>query len=129
MTAREIIEAYYVHANAGNWDAWCDLFADNQVMDEQLAGHIESLETLRGMMKGMGDAYAVFQNHPKQILVDGDKAAVVSHISARAAKYPDDAIEAEVMNYFEITDGKISYMANFHDSRPFKPFLDQIAGQ
>ena len=128
MNVKEIIETYYVHANNGDWMAWCDLFHENQVMDEQLAGHIESLATLREMMKGMGAAYASFQNHPKQILVDGNKAAVVSHISARAAKYPDAPIEAEVMNYFEIADGKIKYMANFHDSRPFKPFLDQISG-
>ena len=29
------------------------------------------------------------------------------------------------MNYFRIRDGKIVYMANFHDSVPFGPFLDQ----
>jgi hypothetical protein len=33
-------------------------------------------------------------------------------------------IEANVMNYFRFSkDGKIAYMANFHDSRPFKPVL------
>ena len=127
MTNREVIEQYYVHANNGDWMAWCDLFTDDQVMDEQLAGHIKGLSTLRDMMKGMGKAYGVFQNVPKQILVDGDKAASVSHISARAAQFPDDPIEAEVMNYFELENGKIKYMSNFHDSRPFKPFLDQLA--
>jgi ketosteroid isomerase-like protein len=129
MTPREIIEAYYKHANAGEWMAWCDLFADDQEMDEQLAGHISGLPTLRDMMKGMGAAYAKFQNVPKQILVDGDHGAVVSHISARAAKYPDEPIEADVMNYFRFKDGKIVYMANFHDSKPFAPFLRQISGQ
>ena len=127
MTVREIIETYYLHANNGDWTAWCDLFHDDQVMDEQLAGHIEGLSILREMMAGMGEAYAVFQNKPKHILVDGNKAASVSHVSARAAAYPDTPIEAEVMNYFEIEDGKIKYMSNYHDSAPFKPFLDQIA--
>jgi hypothetical protein len=47
----------------------------------------------------------------------------VSHISA--ANAGGEPIEANVMNYFKITDGKISYMANFHDSRPFAPFLNQ----
>jgi ketosteroid isomerase-like protein len=129
MSNRAIIEQYYKHANAGNWKAWCDLFADDMVMDEQLAGHIEGLATLRPMMDGMGEAYAKFQNVPKSILVDGDQGAVVSHISARAAKYPDQPIEAEVMNYFRFKDGKITYMANFHDSRPFKPFLKQIGAE
>jgi ketosteroid isomerase-like protein len=125
MGTKEIIEKYYVHANAGEWSKWCDLFADDMIMDEQIAGHIEKLSTLRPMMNGMGDAYAKFQNVPKQIIVNGDEAAVVSHISALASKHPDKPIEANVMNYFRIENGKIAYMANFHDTVPFKPFLDK----
>ena len=127
MDNRQIIEEYYRTANTGDWMAWCDLFADDQVMDEQLAGHIEGLDVLRGMMKGMGSNYAVFQNVPKHILVNGDEGAVVSHISARAMKYQDEPIEAEVMNYFRFKNGKIAYMANFHDSKPFAPFLRQFS--
>jgi ketosteroid isomerase-like protein len=48
---------------------------------------------------------------------------VVSHISA--ANAAGEAIEAEVTNYFEFRDGKIAYMANFHDTRPFDPFVNQ----
>ena len=99
MTTNQVIDRYYETANAGDWDAWCDLFTDDMVMDEQLAGHIESLATLRPMMGGMGRAYSKFQNVPKHIVVNGDEAAVVSHISAaNAAGVP---IEAEVMNYFQ----------------------------
>jgi ketosteroid isomerase-like protein len=126
MTTKELIDKYYEYANAGDWNAWCDLFTDDMVMDEQLAGHIEGLATLRPMMAGMGKAYSRFQNVPKRIIVSGDEAAVVSHISAsNAAGVP---IEAEVMNYFRIKNGKIAYMANFHDSVPFKPFLEQDLG-
>lgn len=123
MEPREIINNYYEHANAGNWDAWCDLFAENMVMDEQLAGHIEGLATLRPMMGGMSKAYSKFQNVPKHILVDGNEGAVVSHISA--ANAAGESIEADVMNYFRFENGKIAYMANFHDSKPFAPFLNQ----
>ena len=122
-TTAQVIDRYYETANAGDWDAWCDLFTDDMVMDEQLAGHIESLATLRPMMAGMGRAYSRFQNVPKHIVVNGDEAAVVSHISA--ANAAGDPIEANVMNYFRMRDGKIAYMANFHDSVPFRPFLDQ----
>lgn len=124
MKVKEIIEKYYEYANAGSWDKWCDLFSDNVVMDEQIAGRIETLATLRPMMAGMETAYKKFQNQAKHILVDGNQAAVVSHISALAAKHPDIPIEAEVMNYFRIENGKIAYMANFHDKVPFKPFLN-----
>ena len=121
MTPRETIDAYYRRANAGDWDKWCDLFADDMVMDEQLAGHIEGLAVLRPMMGGMKRMYSRFQNVPKHIVVSGDEGAVVSHISA--ASPGDDEIEANVMNYFRFRNGKIAYMANFHDSVPFKPVL------
>lgn len=129
MTVKNIIDEYYKHANNGDWDSWIELFDEDIVLDEQLAGRVESRETLKGLMDGMSTNYSAFQNKPKQILIDGDNAAVISHISARAAKHPDEPIEAEVMNYFEIVDGKIKYMSNYHDSKPFKPFLDQLAGK
>ena len=100
MNNHEILKKYYEYANAGKWDAWCDLFDEDMVMDEQLAGHIEKLATLRPMMAGMGQAYARFQNVARALIVEGDEGAVLSHISARAAKYPDEAIECDVMNYF-----------------------------
>ncbi|MEU9145653.1 nuclear transport factor 2 family protein [Streptomyces sp. NPDC048349] len=124
MEAKQILEKYYEYANAGDWDRWCDLFADDQVMDEQLAGHIEGLEVLRSMMKGMGTMYRVFRNEPVHFIVDadGEKAAAVSHLTAVSASGED--VEARVMNFFRIVDGKIAYMANYHDTVPF-----QVLGQ
>ncbi|MFJ7205552.1 nuclear transport factor 2 family protein [Streptomyces sp. NPDC098789] len=124
MDARQILTKYYEYANAGDWDRWCDLFADDQIMDEQLAGHIEGLDTLRSMMKGMGAMYRTFRNEPVHFVLDGggEKAAVVSHLSAVSAA--GEAVEAEVMNFFRIVDGKIAYMANYHDTVPF-----QVLGQ
>jgi ketosteroid isomerase-like protein len=118
MNTRDAVAKYYEYANAGDWDAWCGLFAEDQVMDEQLAGHIEGLPTLRDMMKGFGGMYRSFANVPRQIVVEGDQAAVVSHISAVTSA--GAAIEAEVVNYFRLDGGRISYMANFHDTVPFQ---------
>ena len=127
MNTREVVEKYYEYANAGQWDAWCDLFAEDAIFDEQLAGRIQGRETLRGMMKGFTPvAYAKFQNVPKHWVVEGNQAAVVSHISARAAKYQDEPIEADATNFYQIENGQIKYIANFHDSKPFAPFLKQI---
>ena len=67
MNTREIVDKYYEYANAGKWDAWCDLFTEDAIYDEQLAGRIEGREVLRGMMKGFPDAYAKFQNVPKHV--------------------------------------------------------------
>jgi choline dehydrogenase len=125
MTTRETIETYYAAVNRGDWDTWLTLFKDDVKIDEQLAGHVEGIEILRGAIAGMKAGYSRFTNVPKHIVVDGNEAAVVSHISAaNAAGVP---IEAEVSNYFRLEDGKISYMANFHDTRPFDPFVNQTA--
>ncbi|MGW5200580.1 nuclear transport factor 2 family protein [Streptomyces spiralis] len=121
MDTKDIVTRYYELANAGDWDSWCDLFAEDQTMDEQLAGHVEGRETLREMMKGFPEMYAGFANRPVHVVVDGEQAAVVSHISAITAG--GDRIEAEVCNYFRVRDGRIVYMANFHDSVPFAPVL------
>ncbi|WP_438290328.1 nuclear transport factor 2 family protein [Streptomyces sp. HUAS TT7] len=117
MNTREIVDTYYRLANSGEWDAWCDLFAVDQTMDEQLAGHVEGRETLREMMKGFPEMYASFSNTPVHIVVDGEQAAVVSHISAVTTG--GDTVEAEVCNYFRISGDLIHYMSNFHDSVPF----------
>ncbi len=127
MNTREIVEKYYEYANAGNWDAWCDLFAEDAIFDEQLAGRVQGREVLRGLMRGFPQAYAKFVNTPSQFVVDGNRAAVVSHISALAMKYQDQPIEAEAMNFYQIENGQIKYAANFHDSKPFAPFLKQIS--
>jgi ketosteroid isomerase-like protein len=120
---RRIIDKYYESVNAGDWDTWLTLFDENVVIDEQLAGHVEGIRILRGAIGGMKAGYSKFLNIPKHIVVSGNEAAVVSHIAAaNAAGVP---IEAEVANYFRIEDGKIQYMANFHDSVPFAPFLNQ----
>lgn len=122
-TTREVVDRYYALANAGDWDAWCDLFAADQVMDEQLAGHVEGREPLREMMKGFPDMYARFANVPRHVVIDGEQAAVVSHISA--ATHPGATVEADVSNYFRVVDGQIAYLANFHDTVPFKPVLSR----
>ena len=123
MDTRQIIETYYSSVNEGDWDTWLTLFDDGIVIDEQLAGHVEGIGILRGAIGGMKKGYSKFLNNPKHIVVEGDTACVVSHISA--ANAAGEPIEANVANYFEIKNGKITYMANFHDSVPFGPFLNQ----
>jgi len=118
MQTREIITRYYEYANASNWDSWCDLFDPEMTMDEQLGGHVEGQATLRRMMSGFKNMYSTFQNIPQQLVIDGDQAAVVSRIEAVSTSGKN--IQARVMNYFRMRDGKIIYMSNFHDTVPFQ---------
>jgi ketosteroid isomerase-like protein len=127
MTNLEIIQKYFELASAGKWDDWFDLFSEDMVYQEQLAGRIEGRETMRPMMQGFPQAYKVFKNEARSMFVSGDEGAAVSHISAQAMKYPDEPIEAEAMLYLKFKDGKIVYAQNFHDSKPFAPFLRQLS--
>ncbi len=123
MTTRETIDAYYASVNAGDWDRWLTLFDDQVVVDEQLAGHVEGIGILRGAVGALKRGYSKFFNRPTHVVVDGDQACVVSRIeAANASGVP---IEANVANYFQVRNGKIIYMANFHDTVPFGPFVNQ----
>lgn len=125
VDTKTVIDLYYKSVNAGDWDTYLTLFMENVVIDEQLAGHVEGLSILRGAVGGLKKGYSRFQNVPVHIVISssGDEACVVSHISAaNASGVP---IEANVANYFRLENGKIAYMANFHDTVPFGPFVNQ----
>ncbi|MFI0421852.1 nuclear transport factor 2 family protein [Spongiactinospora sp. 9N601] len=118
MTPRETIAHYYEYANAGDWSRWCDLFTEKAVVDEQIGGRLEGQDTLRAAVAGFPEIYRSFRNEPRHVVIAGDEAGVVSHISAVASG--GEPIEAEVMNYFRLENGRIAYMANFHDTMPFR---------
>lgn len=124
MKTSEAIEIYYASVNRGDWESWLQLFDDEIVIDEQLAGHVEGIGVLRGAIGGLKKGYSRFENQPRHIVINGNEACVTSHISAaNASGVP---IEAEVANYFRLNErGKIVYMANFHDTVPFLPFVNQ----
>lgn len=122
-STKEVVDAYYRTVNAGDWQEWLTLFAEDIKMDEQLAGPVSGIETLRGAVGGLEKGYSKFQMHPVHTVIDGDKAAVVWHCeAANAAGVPIDARGA---NYYEVKNGLITYFANFHDTVPFKPFTEQ----
>ncbi len=123
MDTRTVIEKYFISVNNGDWESWLSLFDDNVVMDEQLAGHITGVDVLRGAVGVMEKGYSRFENHPLHIVVEGNRAMVLWHIVA--ANAAGEAIDVKGANYFEVKNGKITYMANFHDTVPFKPFTEQ----
>lgn len=123
MSTQSVVDSYYSTVNAGDWDTWLTLFTEQVVVDEQLAGHVEGVGILRGAVGGIKKGYMRFQNQPLHTVIHGDEACVISHISAaNASGVP---IEADVANYFRLEGEKIAYMANFHDTVPFAPFVQQ----
>jgi ketosteroid isomerase-like protein len=124
MNTTEVLIRYYQLANSGDWKNWCELFTEDMVMDEQLAGRVEGKRNLQTLMLGFDSMYASFQNVPHHYVVNNGEAAVVSHITAVTPA--GDRIEAGVMNYFRVEGERIAYMANFHDTVPFQA-LNQAA--
>jgi ketosteroid isomerase-like protein len=118
-----VIDRYYETVNAGDWDSWLTLFADDVVVDEQLAGHLEGLGVLRGAVGAMKRGYSKFLMLPEHVVVEQEQAAVIWHCeAANASGVPIDVRGA---NYFRVEDGRIVYMANFHDKAAFAPFTSQ----
>jgi ketosteroid isomerase-like protein len=63
--------------------------------------------------------------HPEQTIVQGNKACVIWRCeAANASGVP---IDAKGANFFLVENGKIAYMSNFHDTRPFDPFMNQTS--
>ncbi|HEX9314295.1 MAG TPA: nuclear transport factor 2 family protein [Actinomycetota bacterium] len=123
MDTREVIDRYYETVNAGDWDTWLTLFAEDLVVDEQLAGHLEGVAPLRGAVGAMKKGYSKFLMLPEHVVIEAEQAAVVWHCeAANASGVPIDVRGA---NYFRVEDGKIVYMANFHDKGAFAPFTSQ----
>ena len=123
MSTKEVIDRYYETVNTGAWDDWLTLFHPQVVIDEQLAGRVEGVETLRGAVGAMTKGYSKFLMHPQHVVIQGEEACVIWHCeAANAAGVPIDARGA---NYFRVQDGRITYMANFHDTVAFQPFTSQ----
>ena len=123
MDTKEVIDRYYETANAGDWDDWLTLFADDVVVDEQLAGHAEGKGAFVGAVDAIRKGYSKFLMHPEHIVIEGGQAAVMWH--CEAANRAGVPIDVRGANYFEVKDGLITYMANFHDKGAFAPYTEQ----
>lgn len=123
MNTKEVVSKYFEAVNAGDWETWLTLFDQNIVMDEQLAGRIEGIEALRSAVDGLKEGYSKFKNRPFEVVTEGNEAGVMWQI--KAANVSGVSIESRGANFFQVKDGKISYMANFHDTVPFSPFVNQ----
>ena len=123
MTSRDVIYKYYEAVNMGDWETWLTLFDEHVVIDEQIAGHAEGVAGLRSAINGIKRGYATFQMHPLHMVIEENQACVVWHCSAaNASGIP---IEAHGANYFQVLHDKITYMATYHDTVPFAPFINQ----
>lgn len=114
---KQIIDQYYAAVNSGDWDTWLTLFADDLVMDEQLMGHVDGIAPLRAVVGDLKTGFKKFLMHPQHIVVEGNEGTVVWNFEAETAQGKE--INVNGANYFRFDQGKIAYMSNFHDTKPF----------
>jgi ketosteroid isomerase-like protein len=119
MSTTEVVIRYYAAVCAGDWETWFDLLDENLIMDEQLMGHVEGSASLSEFGAGVRKGFQKFLMHPQHVVVQDDEAAVIWRLEAVMANGTE--INAKGANYFKVKDNKIVYMANFHDTVPFKP--------
>ena len=122
MNTREVVQKYFDYVNAGKWDEYLSLFDDDVIMDEQLMGHLEGKEAVAHGIEGLKNA-PKFENHLIDMVVEGNRAMARWHIVAVPA--PGIDIECKGANYYEISNGKITKFANYHDTAPFAPILQK----
>jgi ketosteroid isomerase-like protein len=120
MDNHEIINRYFEYVNSHRWDDYLTLFADDVVMDEQLMGHVEGIDHLRKSIEALRNNPG-FQNRPREIVVEGDRAMATWHITA---PLPDGSkLEVDGANFYRLRDGKIAYFSNYHDTAPFRSIV------
>jgi hypothetical protein len=125
MTIREVVEKYYECANRGAWDECLALISNDVVGDDQLVGHFAGINVLRKAVDAISSGKGLFLAYPEHIFVDRDSACVIWRYEGKNAQgakiaYPDDAERPVIgATYFQVQNGRITYMRTIHDSVPF----------
>ena len=117
LTTKEIIEKYFECINSRDWKTWVTLFDDNVVIDEAISGHMEGIQSVKESAEGIEKGFSTFKNHLEEIVVEGNKGMVVCRIEA--VTVGGNSIDSTGANFYKIENGKIVYMASFHDRTPF----------
>ena len=116
MDIRTVVDSYFDCVNTGRWDDYLELFDPDVVMDEQLAGHLEGRAAVADSIRGLR-TNPDFRNRPVEIVVEGDRAMASWHLTS--PRPGGGTLDVRGVNLFRISDGRIRYFANYHDTAPF----------
>jgi ketosteroid isomerase-like protein len=121
MNTKQVIENYYEYLNngfaQGDLSKWVGIFAEDFVMDEQLAGRQEGVQPMAILADKMLEGYKKWIMHLHKVLVEGDQAFVLWEVEATTSNGVD--INTKGANYYRVKNDKVVYLSNYHDSVPF----------
>ena len=131
MTTTDLIQAYYAHFNAGNWDAMLELLSDDVAHDVNESGRESGKAAFKAFFERMNASYAEnIADLSVTVNSDGSRAAAEYVVSGTYQRTDDGLPEARGQRYrlpggafFEIRDGKISRVTNYYN---LQTWLQQI---
>lgn len=131
MTTTDLIQAYYAHFNAGDWDAMLELLSDDVAHDVNESGRESGKAAFKAFFERMNASYAEnIADLSVTVNSDGSRAAAEYVVSGTYQRTDDGLPEARGQRYrlpggafFEIRDGKISRVTNYYN---LQTWLQQI---
>lgn len=117
MDTKSVVEKYFESINNQDWNTWLTLFTDDVTVEDSISGKRKGLDSLRDTGQNTIAIFKKFENHIIHLVVNGDLAMVVCHISAITKN--DVKIESTGANFYHVKNGKIRYMQSLHDTVPF----------
>ena len=131
MTTTDLIQTYYAHFNAGDWDAMLELLSDDVAHDVNESGRESGKAAFKAFFERMNASYAEnIADLSVTVNSDGSRAAAEYVVSGTYQRTDDGLPEARGQRYrlpggafFEIRDGKISRVTNYYN---LQTWLQQI---
>ena len=123
MTTTELIEAYYAHFNAGNWDAMLELLSNEVAHDVNEASHEIGKAAFKAFFERMNRSYAeTISDVSVTVNADGSRSAAEYVVSGTYHSTDVGLPEATGQRYrlpggafFEVANGKISRVTNYYN--------------
>lgn len=120
MDIKEIIRKAYRARELGDWPAWLELFSDD-ILYEQPGLVLEGKDALKNALERGVEGFSSQSYRPLDIIFDGEQAMYIEQIEVVTGS--GDRISMKGGVHLRLKDGKISYLASYHDTVPFTKAL------
>ncbi|MGE5787880.1 MAG: MBL fold metallo-hydrolase, partial [Myxococcales bacterium] len=129
-SVEDVIRCYFACVNEARWNDYFALFAEDVILDDQMAGHTEGIANVRGVIPLFQSLAALpnFRSELLQVFVDVDEEHAVALWHMRLNAPDGTPVEARGSNLFWVHEGKIRYLRTIHDTAPFQPLFLALKG-